>query len=78
MDRYEAARLLAAGGHDGPAAMAAATPSTASQAYVAPLRPDGRRAARLLAIAGVGFILVLAFATLLAGLRALEQMKPLY
>jgi DNA-binding CsgD family transcriptional regulator len=73
MDRYEAARLLAAGGPD-----AAASLPTAPQAYVEPLRADPRRAARLMAIAGVGFILVLAFATLLAGLRALEQMKPLY
>lgn len=77
MDRYEAARLLAAGGAEGPAAAAFAEPSAPAGARVGAPRPEERRAARLLAIIAVGFVLVLAFATLLAGLRALEQMKPL-
>lgn len=68
MDRYEAARLLAAGEPAAPA----------PEALHEPAEPAQSPGMRLAAIALVGFILVLAFATLLAGLRALEQMKPLY
>lgn len=82
-DRYEAARLLQA--TQSPELRACPPKPPAPAAETAPpaveVRPAtdliSRSSSRLVAMLAVGFVLVLALATLLAGLRALEEMKPL-
>ncbi|THD77017.1 MAG: LuxR family transcriptional regulator [Phenylobacterium sp.] len=72
MDRYEAARML----------RAVQAPSSAPKAFVPPatpaVAPHPARRARLALAAAIGLVVVIAFGTLLSGLRALEVMKPVW